>query len=306
MTVIALASAKGAPGVSTAALALALMWPRPVLLVDADPSGGDLLAGFYRGERPAGPGVVGATLAARRDPMTAAIWSQVLPLADGRRAWLLAGVSSPQQARSVDWQGLADALPGLERDGDPVDVLVDLGRLRSPTEATRPDSPGPEPLLRAADLVVLLLAGTLPAVRAAQLRVEQLQGMLPTGLSGSRLVCALAGKGRPYGATEIARELGVPVAATLPVDAGTAGTLLAGAPARRGWRRGPLMRAAATTAGLLEELAAVHAVQDVPPPAGIRAVAAPPTSVVTAPPASVPAERGWAPLPSAPSRGARR
>ena len=32
MTVIALTSARGAPGVTTAALALTAVWPRPVLL----------------------------------------------------------------------------------------------------------------------------------------------------------------------------------------------------------------------------------------------------------------------------------
>jgi len=40
MALIALASATGAPGVSTTALGLALNWPRPVVLVEADPNGG--------------------------------------------------------------------------------------------------------------------------------------------------------------------------------------------------------------------------------------------------------------------------
>ena len=39
---IALASVKGSPGVTSAALALAAVWPNPVVLVEADPSGGDL------------------------------------------------------------------------------------------------------------------------------------------------------------------------------------------------------------------------------------------------------------------------
>ena len=40
MAVIALTSASGSPGVTTTALGLALLWPRPVLLVEADPTGG--------------------------------------------------------------------------------------------------------------------------------------------------------------------------------------------------------------------------------------------------------------------------
>lgn len=325
MATIAVTSAKGAPGVSTACLALALTWPRPVLLVDADPAGGDLLAGFYNGAQPAGRGVLGATLEARRTPMRTGVWSQVLPLSEGRPTWLLPGVSSPRQVRSVDWVQLAAALPDVEHDGQLVDTLVDVGRLRPASEATNPDAPGPETLLRAADVVVLLTAGNLPAVRAAQLRVEQLQAMLTAGLGGvGRLVCVLAAGRGPYGSGEIARELDVPVAATLPQDAKTAATLMAGAPARRGWRHAPLMRAAASTAGLLDEIAAARRVQAAPSPAhprGGRAV--PPTAVILGSPATAltptptPAElvaipeapvtapqgrRGWEALPAAPSR----
>jgi len=50
MAVLALTSAKGAPGVSTAALAMTLLWPRPALLLEADPTGGSsVLAGYLRG-----------------------------------------------------------------------------------------------------------------------------------------------------------------------------------------------------------------------------------------------------------------
>src|SRR3982074_1468642 len=46
MALIAIASDKGAPGVTTAALALAAVWPRPVLLAECDPAGGDLVYRF--------------------------------------------------------------------------------------------------------------------------------------------------------------------------------------------------------------------------------------------------------------------
>ena len=42
MALIVLAADKGAPGVTTAATALGAVWPRPVLLAECDPSGGDL------------------------------------------------------------------------------------------------------------------------------------------------------------------------------------------------------------------------------------------------------------------------
>ena len=51
MALIVLTSASGSPGVSTTALGLALTWRRPVLLVEADPTGGSgLLAGYFRGQ----------------------------------------------------------------------------------------------------------------------------------------------------------------------------------------------------------------------------------------------------------------
>src|ERR1700733_5524315 len=43
MALIAVAADKGAPGVTTTALSLAAVWPRPVLLAECDPAGGDLV-----------------------------------------------------------------------------------------------------------------------------------------------------------------------------------------------------------------------------------------------------------------------
>ncbi len=49
MAIIALTSLAGAPGVTTAATALAVHWPRPVLLLEADTSAvSTLMAGFFR------------------------------------------------------------------------------------------------------------------------------------------------------------------------------------------------------------------------------------------------------------------
>ena len=50
MALITLTSASGSPGVTTTAVGLALSWPRPVLLVEADPTGGSAIAaGYLRG-----------------------------------------------------------------------------------------------------------------------------------------------------------------------------------------------------------------------------------------------------------------
>ena len=59
MAVIALCSASGSPGVTTTAVALAWNWPRPVMLVEADPVGGSaILAGTFQGMREYRSGLV--------------------------------------------------------------------------------------------------------------------------------------------------------------------------------------------------------------------------------------------------------
>ena len=66
MAVIALGSAAGSPGVTTSALGLALTWPRPVLLIEADPTGGSaMLAGFFRGTTPHTAGLIDLAWAQR-------------------------------------------------------------------------------------------------------------------------------------------------------------------------------------------------------------------------------------------------
>ena len=50
MAVVSVFSVGGAPGVTVSSLGLALSWPRPVLLVDANPNAGSaVLAGYLRG-----------------------------------------------------------------------------------------------------------------------------------------------------------------------------------------------------------------------------------------------------------------
>ena len=50
MAIIAHFSTHGAPGVTMSTVALALQWPRPVVLVEADPAAPSvILPGFMRG-----------------------------------------------------------------------------------------------------------------------------------------------------------------------------------------------------------------------------------------------------------------
>ena len=76
MTLIALASIKGSPGVTTAATALAASWPesRQVLLVEADPFGGDLAPRYAMA--PSG-GLSSLFAAARRTLAPEDVWDHV-------------------------------------------------------------------------------------------------------------------------------------------------------------------------------------------------------------------------------------
>ncbi|MGX5657160.1 hypothetical protein ACWKWC_20465, partial [Geodermatophilus nigrescens] len=153
---IALCSAKGAPGVTTSGLALALSWPRDVVLAELDPAGGDVLAGYGRAQLSAG-GLAELELAARRGGLAGQLDAHLLHLDAAGRARLLPGLSDPATARHVGWERLAAALASAENGA--ADVLADCGRLRA--------EHFPAAVVRRAAAVVVVTGSTLRAVRAA-------------------------------------------------------------------------------------------------------------------------------------------
>jgi hypothetical protein len=241
MAVFALASAGGSPGVTTAALALALGWPSQVVVAECDPSGGDVLAGLLSGHLPARTGLLPLALEAGggAEVPAEALWRQLIELDEQRNCLLLAGISDPRQSAalqsSLPW--IADALQGLK-----ADVLADCGRLDA-VAAVRP-------VLSAASLAVLVLRPTLRQVSRAVPRVEML-----TNLVGrERVMTLLVGEGSASG-REIARTLGVPVAGQLPDDPKTAAVLSDGLGSRRALDSRPLLRAATAAGRRLRDVA---------------------------------------------------
>lgn len=241
MAVVALTSAKGAPGVSTAALAMTLLWPRPALLVEADAAGGSsALAGYLRGSVDHSRGLLGLAAAHRYDELEQALWAHTVALTadltgpNGR--WLLPGLSDAAQAPSTAglWGPLASLLASLERAG--IDVLIDAGRLGA--------AHAPTVLLRQADLVLLVMGTGLPAVAAARARLGVLREDLavtgPDAASGLGLL--LIGEGRPYTSREIAGSLEVSVVAALSWDPASAEVFAAGAAPGRRLPVSPLVR----------------------------------------------------------------
>ena len=158
---ICLVSAKNSPGVTTTAVALAETWPRPVLLAECDPRYSDILAGYQQGNGDMTKGLLGLAAVHQRADIRQEIYNFVQPLGPNSEARLLAGIQVPAQAAAVSvlWEPLSEILPTMVVKRRPVDVIVDCGPLFTPF--------APIPLIRRADLVILLTGDRLEHIRAA-------------------------------------------------------------------------------------------------------------------------------------------
>lgn len=211
MTVLALTSVRGAPGVTTTALVAALAWPRPVLLVEADVSGSSSIkAGHLRGEVDHELGLINLALAHRNGALSlSTLRGQTIALtADGARL-ALPGLATKAQATSLTddfWATLATLLRSVPRHG--VDVLVDAGRFGM--------RHGPDALLRAADLLAVVSGTALDDLVAVRANADQLPGSGDAAVDRRGLV--VVGEGRPHRAGEAAEATTLPVWATVDWD----------------------------------------------------------------------------------------
>jgi hypothetical protein len=239
MAVVALASASGSPGVTSTALGLALLWPRPVLLVEADPTGGSgLLAGYFRGTREYDGGLIELALTATniRDAL-----ADVARPIENTNVTYVAGTRSHTQAAALRdlWQPLAEGLRDLESTGQA--VLVDAGRLGL--------HGSPEPLLAEADLSLLVARTTLPEVSALRSWADSLQrGAYEWQQTGVLLI----GDRQPYSAREVGAALNLTVIASVADDPDAAAVLHRGASPPKRFDTGPLTRS------LGAAIAAIH------------------------------------------------
>ena len=234
MVMVVLASASGSPGVTTSGLGLALTWPRPVLLVEADPTGGSaVLAGYFRGAAPHTTGLVDLACAHRDGSLAAALPGLTMQV-PGSSVSLLAGVRAHGQSRSMTgvWDALAVALWGL--DGSGQDVIVDAGRLG--LEGC------PEPLVYGADLMLLVIRTDLVALSAARSWADTLREGFVAGGAAGRLGALLVGEGRPYRSREVGKLLQMPVTASLAWEPDAAAVFAHGAAPRRRFDTSPLPR----------------------------------------------------------------
>jgi hypothetical protein len=228
---IGLLSTGGSPGVTTTTIAVGAMWPGPVVVVDADPSGGDILAaagGAVEADRERN--LLELMRLGRQSHLPEVLDSQITVLPTG--VPVVAGLGHPGQAGAVSWTDLAEGLRAV----NDRDVLVDLGRWGMPY--------APAPLLWACDVVLLVvrtqLRGLRRAERALPLIAEDLDRHNPGAGSVNLLVVNDHG---PYAIADIARRVGVPVLGELPLDTQTAAVFSDGAAPGRHLDRSPLVRA---------------------------------------------------------------
>lgn len=257
MAVVALTSARGAPGVTTTALAMAMLWPRPVVLVEADVAGSSsILAGYLRGTVPPDRGLVSLAVTHRRGVLDEKFYDQTVALIENR-VRLVPGLVNAQQAASMDklWSPLSIVLANLERTG--TDVIIDAGRLGM--------RHGPMPLLRSADAVLVVSRATLPSISAVAAVLDQLRADLSDhGQGEDTLALLMVGQpgvrptGELYSPRDVRRELGTPVVGTVVFDPVAAEVLHRGAAPGRRFDRSNLMRSARSVAEAADHLAQAH------------------------------------------------
>lgn len=220
MSLAVFASARGAPGATTAAVAVA-GWLDDSVLVEADPAGGALAVCYGLGRE---PGLL--TLASNRSGRSELReHAQVLP---GGTAVVVAP-ETPGQVHHL-WQiGTRAILDTLRASSD--SVLVDVGRFGPASPAT--------PLVEDADVVCVVSRPVAEQLIPA--------ASLVTGLDRAGIV--LVGEG-PYTSAEVTAQLGVPVLAVLADDRRAADSLVQGG-SGRAVTRSALMRSARVLAEVL-------------------------------------------------------
>jgi len=226
---VAIASIKGSPGVTTLVVGLAAQWPRPrpAVVFECDPAGGDLTARFGLA---GAPSLVDVAAEARRGRgVDLERHVQALP---GGVALVPAPTAAEQARAALAALDHGGWLP-LRQVASRYAVIVDCGRWDGDSPSTG--------LLRMAD-VALLVARPEPA------DVARLHARLPIigGWSGRVGLVLRAAPG--YAAADVSEALSVPVTVTVPDDPRGAAVLSGQATSRRGLSRLPLLRAAGALA----------------------------------------------------------
>ena len=211
---VALASLKGSPGVTSLGVALTAAWPGDVqrVFVECDPAGGDIAARY---SLPLSPGLIGLAAATRQGSGLGVVWRHAQTLPDGTP--VVVGPLRGDQARTalttlVDSQsdmpnGAMQSLFTTAAQARDSIVVADCGRLD-------PDTPA-LPMITAANALLLLLRPRADELSHLAARLDDIAAL------AERVGLVLVGTG--YSPTDIAAELDVPMFATVPELAPRAG-----------------------------------------------------------------------------------
>jgi MinD-like ATPase involved in chromosome partitioning or flagellar assembly len=222
MSVIALGSITGSPGVTSVAIALAAAWPEPDrrrVRIEADPDGGRLGAGLGVG---AEPGLMAVALASRSPGLTA---EDVIErgAASVGEWYVVPSPPSSEQAHSVLVHAGATLARVVASDPTGSVWIVDAGRLSTRSPAL--------PFATEADRVVLVTGGSFPLLQLVPHRVDALRS------AGCQLTLVVV-EPTSWAAEEIADFTGADVAAVVPRIKGRTGDLadMRGGDWRTWWR----------------------------------------------------------------------
>lgn len=251
MSSVALGSARHSPGATTTALALAAAWPahRRLLVVEADPAGGDLICLYGL---MAEPNLLTLAADARSSVPLDSLWANAQQLPGRPGVAAVVAPIDPAQARAavatLVRAGLGQTLAGHGE----VDVVVDVGRLD-------PDSPAME-LFASVGTAVMVARSTLGQAAHLQKRI---------GWFGRDINLVVIGSG-PWKPEELAANVGAAGVVGFPDDARGAAALHAPGQGAKALQRSSLWRAARPMVQRLADVAAS------PPPPVPEALAARP------------------------------
>lgn len=232
---VALCSAKGSPGVTTFACALAAVMPseRPVVVAECDPSGGDIAARFGITSR---QGMSSWILSSRHRSEYGALDGHVQNLAGG--LGVIVGPTSSESATALDKE-LAAVVSDMHH--SELTFIADCGRLVV-------NQPGQAEVLRAASTVLLVSAADVASLSHARWAAEVLSRLRPEGEIG--LIVSRFGVER---AGEAASVVGLPLVGVVRSDA-RAASLIGGVPGTtRTLDRSNLIGSARAVAARLQE-----------------------------------------------------
>src|ERR1039457_4006556 len=179
MALIAVAADKGAPGVTTASVALAAVWPRPVLLAECDPAGGDIvyrLPGADGTRLDPGRGLLSLAVAARRGLEPYQVCEHAQKLHGGLD--VLAGVTNAEQGAGLE--ALWNMVGGLLSRIPQADVIADCGRIGR-------DGPCYDLLAEAEAVVLITRASVAEVVRLRDRAIALANGLQRRGRPGARV-----------------------------------------------------------------------------------------------------------------------